>query len=1685
MLGSAIIKSLIGNLLEKLGSDLLGTWNLADNIEINSFSPLDIELRNLPIPQIIFEVADLPFIVIYSNVRLVKVSLKTDQMPSEENPLSIEGWDVDLQIRLASLDEWDSRKWCRRLLKSKRKKILRWYKYVSPWSTNKVADQISQSLETSIVNSLNIKLHNVHCVLIDDHLGPSPFAIDISSDSFFITSANDPGVLSEEELRGKESHLLQFLWIRFYGFRAVFRRSDHPLLASVPKNVVTKLVDIEGDATTALGVEEDEDEEEEEEGEEREGGGLGPDRHESSPPGRERSGFFSRLIGSLVQFFSPDKSEGQKINLLSSFLCSLNGQSSSQFEILRELSEIPVGSRDYSSAELPRHSQNGNSRFIRLPDDPSGCIQVTKDQGIEFHILFKRWDIRALNAPSCMFGSVFEDERQCREYISSREWKASKLIFLPSSDRYLKRPPSTETLADETFELTCTEDVVSVLYNFINYLSQWSAFLKASQYVYSNRKTHKELEEYLSSLVRCNGGSRRNGGPSSIPKQLLSEMETEISIRDVIALHMSADEFLKEGFSSKGGGFWRAFGRSPGVDAEALHRFVLERVLGGRTWEKFAEAKSVTRDKEVWIPDSKEIDCMKFSTFGRWFSSEGRLQVVIPKGRVSVVMSDLSSISSKASPVPDWMRSLLQERSPGEGVLGRMSGLIFEFDLNMLADKISFYHRQTSMKIFRLEILEGEFGLACGQLGRGRSRPESTGGHGSLMRTASHVMRAFPLTFLPGARVLEVGAGCCSRHGLEAGHGRDCGFEDCMDTFVGRASRRASRLRLVDIDDNEVGVGEPGRDGERRPGVGLMLSIHQLFGRVILRDIKVPNDTVIPGFCPGFDYSIMDDEYLPHFNSNSVEISDLVLHDFKGIWRVASLVPNVTSNILSIISRSSRTSEAHLVRSLMEMISISAKDNALYSLSLQGVRVSSRYPNTTNTASRYSTRHLSLDKHLHDARSHPGCLACRLAPGGRRRWPGARTESPPELGLTTFRVGGQDLRSPDRCSAETLDKKVARIVSEILVSPDDFLQSLKTYRVMESSQSIFRGLTGLTLNSSFGNLASCEYEYKCEDEETGQVSESLLYNEILRYLLQNDYFIEENVSFTGIQIGLSSLCLQTRVGRGTLFLEMKGLSLCMLANQPEESARDPGRDGLGFSERQRKEEERRLEFLWMDGLSVQLSERQLDLSLSGVSVNVFPAIMTAINGYELLVFPKRSQVDLGRMFRNVSSFRVNKIETRGHRHSGSGGLRSLECLTVRLDEASVQIYDTEYLLYQLSLFDLRIRCMQSLAGRSRMTMSIALGEVFIQSINNIILGDQNLGYQRIRSDFSGRHFFTPSVVFSKLSGHLVPSQKMHTKSGDISHFPYVLVHSDQFQTSSKTGTESDMLEEDPILSLEVRVRAREGGADESQSSLEEGAPETTKYVISVISKVRNGNFFFTDDDMIRLKSIFSLYRRISSQFRRERNSLWSSDFVLERESPLEAYRLSRQGAGGEAEAEAERPPLESSDFCGDCGGLSIDLMGEVKNRDEYFVEVSLKPYVGSASVLLQQQDVRLEQVQPEDGSSDGRVGWSEAELLHPDLGFLQVPGGREGVEDQDRVPGDERDGGQERDVGDAGLLTEEDDTQGRRPPAGHSRVQGEPAGRGCSPEVLGLLEAGPQEGGDPRVHGQIQDQGYLHLVHPL
>ncbi|KAH8581734.1 uncharacterized protein ELE39_001864 [Cryptosporidium sp. chipmunk genotype I] len=1626
MLGSTIIKSLIGNLLEKLGSDLLGTWNLAENIEINSFSPLDIELKNLPIPQIIFEVADLPFIVIYSNIRQVKVFLKTDQMPCEENPLNIEAWDLDLQIRLASLDEWDSKKWCKRLLKSKRKKILRWYKYVSPWSTHKVANQISQSLETSIVNSLNIKLHNIHCMLIDDHLGPNPFAIEILTDSFYISSVDDSKTLSQEELQGKKSSLLQFLWIRFYGFRVIFRKFDDLLLTSVPKNVVTKLVDIEGDTTTALGGDDDET------------GPSGSNIDDSSSSNNNQDGFFSKIAKNLLPiFFSSDKSERQKMSFMSNFLCRLNKQDSSQFELFREFTEISVGSKEFSHTELPKHTQNGNSKFIKLPEDPSCSIQMTKDQGVELHILFKRWDIRALNASSTMFGTIFKDEEQYNRYISSREWKASKLIFLPSSEKHLERPPSVEDFPDETFEITCTEDIVSVLYNFINYFNQWSSFLKASQYVYSNRKTHEDLERYLSSIISYNKGSKKNGGPSNIPKQLLTEIETEISIRDVIALNMSANEFLKDGFSSKGSGFWEALNRNSKVDPSVLHSFVVEKVLGNSTQDRDHDhgQKKGTQDQKFWIPESKQVDSMKFSTFNKWFSSEGKLQVTIPKARISIIMSDASSISSKITPVPDWMRPLLFTKSTNEGLVGKISGLIFEFDMNMLSDKISFYHRQTLMNISRLEIFENEFGLVCGLLNKSKAKCSEKNSfmNNSLMKIPSHAIKIFPITFLPSVRVLEIGVE--DRNFLQnysrnqssyfGGQAKDHAFQDHIETFTNKSFEEISgmnRLRLVDLDYNEIDLNDKKKGQEKmKAKVGISFRVHQLFGCTVFSDSKRQENTPIPGFCPDFSYYLIQDEYLPHFNLNSLEISGFNLHDLKSIWKIGNLVPHVTSNINSIISRSHKEEEILLVKSLMEMINTSSKDNMIYSIRLNQFKISSRFPNTINSNSRYSIRNLSLNKHLHDALSISKCLGCNIDP---------RVEIRPSVldnnfGITTFKVDDTDLSGFNRRVEEKMEKKVTRIISEILLSPENFLQSLKTYRVMESSQSIFRGVTGLTLNSSFGNLASYDYE----EEEVNQISESLLYNEILRYLLQNEYFVEENVSFTGIQIWISGLSFQIWTSSRNLSLEMEGLILSMLANNVQVVSHDKRRDDsiddhetllLKIQETEkngevskkdlrkdknrnenRGEKEQVLEFFILKSVSFQLFENQVDFNLSRISLNVFPAVMTLINGYELLIFPKKSCIiDLKRIFENIKSFNKNKMKVNREKKNDFGFLKSIKSSTLRLGEISIQIYDTEYLLYQLCLFNLCFKYTHNLNSRHRTIINLSLGEIFIQSINNILLKDQNLGFQQIRKDFSGRHFFTPSVIFSNLSGHLIPSTQIRSKNSK-NRFPYVLVHSDNIkQNLNRIGTELNM-SQDPIFHLEIKIRVKEGvsldGKGEEEKGLggrveagegkaigvtgtEEvereaigvagaervedrgdlnsnlggaGKPHiengTNKYVIIISSKLSNGNFFFTDDEIIRLKSVLHLYKKMFNKFKEDKNILWSSDFVLERESPFEAYRLVKLNENENSIDISKDQKLvdkylvlpESSDFCRNCGGVPSDLMDEPKNKDEYFVEFSL------------------------------------------------------------------------------------------------------------------------------------------------
>ncbi|KAF7457543.1 putative integral membrane protein [Cryptosporidium felis] len=1529
MLGSSIIKSLVRNLLEKLGSDLLGTWNLAENVEINSFSPLDIELSNVPVPQIVFEVADLPFIVVYSNVRRARVQLKMDKMPSEENALNVEAWDVDLQLRLASVDEWDSRKWCKRLLKSKRKKIWRWYKYCSPWTSNKVADQISQSLETSLANSLDIRLHNVHCLLMDDYLGPEPFALEILSDSFCISSPSDQGVLSEEELQGKKSNLLQFLWIRFYGLRAIFRRFDGMLLTSVPKNVVTKLVDIEGDAAHL--------------GEEGENSGSSSNGVQGAPPEEAQEGFLSKLGRNVLPFlFSSETSEAQKIGILNSVLCGMGAREPSQMEYLRELTEISTGSREFSAAEAPRHTQNGNSRFVKLPEDPAGSVQITRDEGVELHILFKRWDIRALNAPNSMFGSLFEDDSRKSEYISSRDWKTSKLIFLPSSERYLRRPPSQEEASpSEPFELKCTEEVVSVLYNFVNYLNQWSAFLKASQYIYNNRIPLRQLEEYLSSLVSLNRGCKMNGGPSKIPKQLLAEMESEISIRDLIALHMSADKFLRENSSIRGG-LWGVLKRSPEVDPELLRKFVAERAL----------RRDPSRDSSPDWKDSgpPEIEERKLSTFGKWFSSEGRLQVSIPKARLSVILSEVSSISSKVSTFPDWMRPLLARSSSGESLLGKIPGLVLELDLNLVTNKISFYHRLTTLALRNLRVFEHEFGLVCAQIKRSGG-PERE--NASLIRIPSHATKISAIPFLPSFKIAEIG---CEAESPEL---REGAFE--VETFSNRRfeSRAAGpKLKLEFLDSGSSG--EPARSSTHLPEnpvtsgqTGILFKVHQLFGCTAFKKKGKALKTPIPGFSSDFEYCVIKDDHLSHFNLNSLEVSDFVLFDFQGFWKLGNLVPNVTSNINSIISRSHKEEEIRLVRSLITMIKTAAGSNPFFSVKIQNLRIASGFPSCCASPSKYSTRHLYLQSPIQTSWTQE---SLRI----------------PELGLSTFRVASRDERRKETSVQDRLENKVPKIISEILASPEDFLLSLKTYRVMESSQSLFKGLAGFTMNSSIGNLTSFDFD----EEEANRLAESLLYNEILRYLLQNNYFVEESVSVIGVELGLNSFSASAEMISKAISLQIKGLSLSMLANRP--GTKNPA-DGTGRKTRpeeclreasgtdfEAELEAEKLEVFLLEELSLSFSEKQAQILLSRVSSSLFPAVLTLVNGYELLIFPKRNSINLAKMFDCISSFRKNKLPKKGRRSESEGlsGLGSLERLKVTIEDLSVQIYDVEYPLYQLSLFGAVLNYRFDCSDSYRATVSLSLEEIYVQSIANVLLKTRYLGFQQLKREFLGRHFFIPSVIFSKLSGHLVPasqisSRKKRKASGNRKdpEYPYVLVHPDTHRPELNTAERNSP--QDPLFKLEIKVKGKDKEA--GKQGLEEaketrpvdygnspehdrgsGSASRNKYVIILHLKVTNGNLFFSDDEIIRFRSVLALYLEILKKYKREKNLLWSREHIQSRES-LFARRESAFGTR-DHDLDSSSPrqaPERLSSSCLRCGGHKEHQMGQVKNQDEYFVDFSL------------------------------------------------------------------------------------------------------------------------------------------------
>ncbi|KAL8269859.1 hypothetical protein Esti_006219 [Eimeria stiedai] len=229
-----MLANILDQVIKTYGKEFLGDWDPINNFRIDSLTDPEIHLTNIPFPQQLFELAEIPFAVDYSNIAKVraKFSWQTFFGSPGAYPFAIDADGLEIRIRLLYPSEWSSEFWRDKILKAKLKRAAAWEKFASLLgSAQGDRSSMAQTIEPRIVNSLSIRVRNIHVHIVDDNLGVTPWAFECHVDEFCIDSPKrgDPRI-SEMEATGLEQCLLMGLWMRFVGMHFWYREFSRPQL---------------------------------------------------------------------------------------------------------------------------------------------------------------------------------------------------------------------------------------------------------------------------------------------------------------------------------------------------------------------------------------------------------------------------------------------------------------------------------------------------------------------------------------------------------------------------------------------------------------------------------------------------------------------------------------------------------------------------------------------------------------------------------------------------------------------------------------------------------------------------------------------------------------------------------------------------------------------------------------------------------------------------------------------------------------------------------------------------------------------------------------------------------------------------------------------------------------------------------------------------------------------------------------------------------------------------------------------------------------------------------------------------------------------------------------------------------------------------------------------------------------
>eukprot|EP00917_Polyrhabdina_sp_WS-2016_P006718 GHVP01014977.1.p1 GENE.GHVP01014977.1~~GHVP01014977.1.p1 ORF type:complete len:3974 (-),score=704.26 GHVP01014977.1:297-12218(-) len=227
---SSLIHSIPG--LDALMKDLFGEWDLSEHVHVQSFTEPEVHLRNVPVPQRIFDLAELPLKIEYSNISILKAKIHPRRLwikkgnPSEPI-VEVEAEDANIRLSFKPVSEWDSSAAYQKLFANKMKRIKLWKNFVSKMGSLKPNNSLKQTIAVRIMNGLQLRIKNVHLEFYDEHYNTIPMVIEAWADELRIepVSKTDPR-FTEEEKMGLEKFYLSCLWIRILNIRAFFREVE-------------------------------------------------------------------------------------------------------------------------------------------------------------------------------------------------------------------------------------------------------------------------------------------------------------------------------------------------------------------------------------------------------------------------------------------------------------------------------------------------------------------------------------------------------------------------------------------------------------------------------------------------------------------------------------------------------------------------------------------------------------------------------------------------------------------------------------------------------------------------------------------------------------------------------------------------------------------------------------------------------------------------------------------------------------------------------------------------------------------------------------------------------------------------------------------------------------------------------------------------------------------------------------------------------------------------------------------------------------------------------------------------------------------------------------------------------------------------------------------------------------------